>query len=52
MLAIILRRLLYAVPVALGLSVVCFSLVHLAPGNPANHPPGRRQCRHHRADRA
>ena len=34
MLAIILRRLLYAVPVALGLSVVCFSLVYLAPGNP------------------
>jgi peptide/nickel transport system permease protein len=34
MLSIILRRLLYAVPIALGVSVVCFSLVYLAPGDP------------------
>jgi len=27
-------RLLYVVPVALGVSLVCFSLVHLAPGDP------------------
>jgi peptide/nickel transport system permease protein len=29
-----LRRLLYAIPIALGVSVVCFSLVYLAPGDP------------------
>lgn len=34
MLAYILRRFLYAVPIALGVSVVCFSLVYLAPGDP------------------
>lgn len=34
MLAIILRRLLYVVPIALGVSVVCLSLVYLAPGDP------------------
>lgn len=34
MLGIILRRLVYAVPIALGVSVVCFSLVYLAPGDP------------------
>jgi peptide/nickel transport system permease protein len=28
------RRLLYAVPIAFGVSVVCFSLVYLAPGDP------------------
>src|SRR5262245_10386765 len=27
-------RLLYVVPVALGVSIVCFALVHLAPGDP------------------
>lgn len=34
MFAIILRRLIYAIPIALGVSVVCFSLVYLAPGDP------------------
>ena len=30
----ILRRILYAMPIAFGVSVVCFSLVYLAPGDP------------------
>jgi peptide/nickel transport system permease protein len=34
MFAIIFRRLFYAIPIALGVSVVCFSLVYLAPGDP------------------
>ena len=34
MLVFIARRLLYVTPVALGVSVVCFLLVHLAPGDP------------------
>lgn len=34
MLYYILRRILYAVPIALGVSVVVFSLIHLAPGDP------------------
>ncbi len=34
MLAYILRRILYVIPIAFGVSVVCFSLVHLAPGDP------------------
>ncbi|MBM6595225.1 ABC transporter permease [Microvirga pudoricolor] len=34
MLYYILRRILYAVPIALGVSIVCFSLVYLAPGDP------------------
>src|SRR5919205_1180927 len=34
MLAFTLRRLLYVGPVAFGVSVVCFLLVHLAPGDP------------------
>ena len=34
MLLIVLRRLLYVLPVALGVSLVCFMLVHLAPGDP------------------
>jgi peptide/nickel transport system permease protein len=34
MLYYILRRLLYALPIAFGVSVVVFSLVHLAPGDP------------------
>ncbi len=34
MLANIFRRILYAVPIALGVSIVCFSLVYLAPGDP------------------
>lgn len=36
MIAYILRRLLYAVPIGLGVSVFVFSLVHLAPGDPLN----------------
>src|SRR5437879_12912806 len=30
----ILRRILYAIPLAFGVSVVCFSLVYIAPGDP------------------
>jgi len=34
MLGYILKRLLHAVPVALAVSIICFSLVQLAPGDP------------------
>lgn len=34
MFAYLIRRLLYAVPIALAVSAVCFSLVFLAPGDP------------------
>ncbi len=34
MINLFLRRLMYAVPIAFGVSVVCFSLVYLAPGDP------------------
>ena len=34
MLGYIVRRFLFAIPIALGVSVVCFSLVYLAPGDP------------------
>ncbi len=34
MLAYLLRRILYAIPIAFGVSVVCFSLVYVAPGDP------------------
>jgi len=34
MLAYIMRRVLLAIPIAFGVSVVCFSLVYLAPGDP------------------
>jgi peptide/nickel transport system permease protein len=34
MIGYILRRILYAIPIALGVSVVCFSLVYIAPGDP------------------
>lgn len=34
MTAYIIRRLLYAVPIALGVSIVCFALVYIAPGDP------------------
>jgi peptide/nickel transport system permease protein len=34
MITYILRRFLYAIPIAFGVSVVCFSLVYLAPGDP------------------
>ena len=30
----ILRRLLYTLPIVLGVSLVCFSFIHLAPGDP------------------
>ena len=30
----VLRRILYAIPIAFGVSVVCFSLVYIAPGDP------------------
>jgi peptide/nickel transport system permease protein len=32
----ILRRLLYTIPIMIGVSLVCFSFVHLAPGDPIN----------------
>jgi peptide/nickel transport system permease protein len=35
-LGLILRRILYALPIAIGVTIVCFSLVHLAPGDPLN----------------
>lgn len=34
MLGYVIRRILFAIPIALGVSVVCFSLVYLAPGDP------------------
>ncbi|MGC3985369.1 MAG: ABC transporter permease [Pseudorhodoferax sp.] len=34
MLAYILRRIVYAIPIMLGVALVCFALVHLAPGDP------------------
>lgn len=34
MLGYVLKRLVYVTPVALGVSVICFLLVHLAPGDP------------------
>ena len=34
MFAYLLKRLLHAVPIALAVTVICFSLVHLAPGDP------------------
>ncbi|MGQ4808403.1 Glutathione transport system permease protein GsiC [Candidatus Entotheonellaceae bacterium PAL068K] len=34
MLSYILRRLLYVVPIALGVTIVCFSLVYIGPGDP------------------
>jgi peptide/nickel transport system permease protein len=30
------RRVLYAIPIALAVSLVCFTLVHIAPGDPIN----------------
>lgn len=41
-----LRRILYAVPIALGVSVICFALVFLAPGNPLGSllPPDASQA--------
>ncbi len=34
MLQYFLRRLVYAIPIALGVSLVCFALVHISPGDP------------------
>ncbi|MBI1244042.1 MAG: ABC transporter permease subunit [Alphaproteobacteria bacterium] len=34
MLQYFLKRVLYAIPIALGVSLVCFALVHVAPGDP------------------
>lgn len=34
MLSFILRRVLYTVPIMLGVSLVCFALVHISPGDP------------------
>jgi peptide/nickel transport system permease protein len=34
MLQYLLKRLVYAVPIALGVSLVCFLMVHIAPGDP------------------
>lgn len=41
-----LRRILYAVPIALGVSVICFGLVFLAPGDPLGSllPPDATQA--------
>ncbi len=36
MLLYIVRRIAYAVPIALAVSLVCFTLVHIAPGDPIN----------------
>ncbi|MGE3917872.1 MAG: ABC transporter permease [Hyphomicrobiaceae bacterium] len=34
MLSYILQRLVYAIPIALGVTIVCFSLVYIGPGDP------------------
>jgi peptide/nickel transport system permease protein len=34
MLSFLLRRLIYTIPIMMGVALVCFSLVHLAPGDP------------------
>ncbi|MFM9939756.1 MAG: ABC transporter permease [Hyphomicrobiaceae bacterium] len=34
MLLYVLRRILYTLPIAIGVSIVCFALIHLAPGDP------------------
>ncbi len=34
MLSLISRRFFYTLPIAIGVTIVCFSLVHLAPGDP------------------
>ena len=36
MLLFALKRLLYVLPIAFGVSVICFTLVYLAPGDPAS----------------
>ena len=34
MLSYILRRIVYAIPISLGVTIFCFALVYLAPGDP------------------
>ena len=34
MLAYIVRRIVYTLPIMFGVALVCFALVHLAPGDP------------------
>ena len=34
MLSYIFRRLIYVIPIALGVTIVCFSLVYIGPGDP------------------
>jgi peptide/nickel transport system permease protein len=34
MLYYVMRRILYVIPIAIGVSIVCFLLIHLAPGDP------------------
>ena len=36
MLFYVIRRVLYAIPIALSVGLVCFMLVHIAPGDPVN----------------
>ena len=36
MIAYIVRRVLYVIPIALGVSIIIFGLVHIAPGDPLN----------------
>jgi peptide/nickel transport system permease protein len=36
MLLFVLKRLAYVLPIAFGVSIICFMLVHLAPGDPAS----------------
>ncbi len=32
----VVKRIFYAVPIALGVSLVCFCLIYLAPGDPSS----------------
>src|SRR6185295_18127367 len=45
MLYYILRRILYSLPIAFGVSVVVFSLIHLAPGDPLSAVLGEADAR-------
>ncbi|MGH7194756.1 MAG: ABC transporter permease, partial [Candidatus Saccharimonadales bacterium] len=40
LLTLIVRRVLYALPIAIGVTIICFSLVHLAPGDPVSAVAG------------
>ena len=35
------RRIMLAIPIAIGVTIVCFCLVYLAPGDPVTLPAGR-----------